>query len=227
MQKIAIDKTKIGWDQVTDIPCIIAGCPGLLRWAEAGYVPGYRICDCCGSHYALADCGDCAKGLKIERRMRPSPAKIAKLHVARGTAQKAAEKFERDWLVKNTVEHNARWAAIAETCSHGLCVNIPWEDTSSASGCLIEEITPDFARLIKSCWVLTQQLRASSGDFGAQILHATRDGKYVMAYQVNATYGAWDGWWDVEALREAMAAGWPLPRQKMTAEQRKAIGVFR
>ena len=227
MNKIAIDKTKIGWDQVTDIPCGVAGCPGLLRWAEAGYVPGYRICECCGSHYALADCGDCAKGLKIERRFRPSPTKIAKMHVARGTAQKASAKFQRDWLVKNTVKHNARWAAIAEKCSHGLCVNIPWEDTSSASGCLIEEITPDFARLIKSCWVLTQQLRASSGDFGAQILNATRDGKYVMAYQVNATYGAWDGWWDVEALREAMAHGWPLPAQKMTAEERKAIGVFR
>ena len=48
-----------------------------------------------------------------------------------------------------------------------------------------------------------------------------------MAYQINATYGAWDGWWDVEALREAMASGWPLPAQKMTAEERKAIGVFR
>lgn len=224
---IAIDSTKTGWEQVTDIPCVVAGCQGLLRWAEAGYVPGYRICDCCGSHYSLQDCGHLGKGLKIERRFRPSPTKIAKMHVARGTAQKASAKFQRDWLSKNTEKLNARWVATAETCSHGLCVNIPWEDTSSASGCLIEEITPDFAALIKTCWVLTQQLRAASGDFGAQILNATRDGKYVMAYQVNATYGAWDGWWDVEALREAMAAGWPLDSQKMTAEQRKAIGVFR
>ena len=38
------------WVAVTDVPC--PGCGhGLLRWAEAGYVPGYRICDDCGGHY--------------------------------------------------------------------------------------------------------------------------------------------------------------------------------
>jgi hypothetical protein len=34
-----------------------AKCPdcalGKLRWAEAGYVPWHRICDCCGSHWDL------------------------------------------------------------------------------------------------------------------------------------------------------------------------------
>ena len=38
------------WQSVTDVPC--PGCrKGRIQWAEAGYVPGYRICDRCGAHY--------------------------------------------------------------------------------------------------------------------------------------------------------------------------------
>lgn len=38
------------WPAVTDVPC--PGCEsGIIRWAENGYVPGYRICDGCGRHY--------------------------------------------------------------------------------------------------------------------------------------------------------------------------------
>ena len=39
-----------GWGSVTDIPCPVCA-DGTLRWAEAGYVPGYRICDRCARHY--------------------------------------------------------------------------------------------------------------------------------------------------------------------------------
>lgn len=39
------------WGSVTDVPCPIPGCDGTIRWAEAGYVPGYRICDGCGRHF--------------------------------------------------------------------------------------------------------------------------------------------------------------------------------
>jgi hypothetical protein len=37
------------WASVTDIPCPC--CAGTVRWAEAGYVPGYRICDGCGRRF--------------------------------------------------------------------------------------------------------------------------------------------------------------------------------
>jgi hypothetical protein len=37
--------TATTWDDITDVSCPIVGCEGTLRWAEAGYVPGYRICD--------------------------------------------------------------------------------------------------------------------------------------------------------------------------------------
>lgn len=37
------------WGNVTDVQCPI--CRGTIRWAEAGYVPGYRICDSCGRHF--------------------------------------------------------------------------------------------------------------------------------------------------------------------------------
>jgi hypothetical protein len=30
------------WDSETDVPCPRCGCQGTIRWAEAGYVPGYR-----------------------------------------------------------------------------------------------------------------------------------------------------------------------------------------
>lgn len=39
------------WQQVTDVPCPCNNCDGTIRWAEAGYVPGYRICDGCGRHF--------------------------------------------------------------------------------------------------------------------------------------------------------------------------------
>lgn len=39
------------WYSVTDVACPIDSCGGLIRWAEAGYVPGYRICDHCKRHF--------------------------------------------------------------------------------------------------------------------------------------------------------------------------------
>jgi hypothetical protein len=39
------------WRSVTDVHCPIDSCEGLIRWAEAGYVAGYRICDRCGRHF--------------------------------------------------------------------------------------------------------------------------------------------------------------------------------
>jgi hypothetical protein len=39
------------WASVTDVPCPATPCAGRVQWAEAGYVPGYRICDTCGRHY--------------------------------------------------------------------------------------------------------------------------------------------------------------------------------
>jgi hypothetical protein len=41
------------WAAVTDVLCPVCQS-GRVRWAEAGYVPGYRICDGCGRHYLAA-----------------------------------------------------------------------------------------------------------------------------------------------------------------------------
>ena len=41
------------WSAVTDVQRPACGS-GVIRWAEAGHVPGYRICDRCRRHY-LAD----------------------------------------------------------------------------------------------------------------------------------------------------------------------------
>lgn len=37
------------WQAVTDVPC--PECGGTIRWHEANYVPGYRICDQCRRHF--------------------------------------------------------------------------------------------------------------------------------------------------------------------------------
>jgi hypothetical protein len=42
---------EFGWEAITDVPCMFRRCSGTIRWAENGYVPGYRICDACGRHY--------------------------------------------------------------------------------------------------------------------------------------------------------------------------------
>lgn len=38
------------WQAITDVPCPVCRT-ATIRWAEAGYVPGYRICDGCGLHF--------------------------------------------------------------------------------------------------------------------------------------------------------------------------------
>ena len=38
------------WSAVTDVLCPVCE-QGRVLWAEAGHVPGYRICDRCRRHY--------------------------------------------------------------------------------------------------------------------------------------------------------------------------------
>ena len=59
-----------GWDQITDIPCFIRACNGTIRWAENGYVPGYRICDKCGRHYEFTR--GCREVGLTRRSIRPN-----------------------------------------------------------------------------------------------------------------------------------------------------------
>ena len=40
-------KSRDYWANITDVRCP-ACLEGIIRWHEAGYVPGYRICDGCG-----------------------------------------------------------------------------------------------------------------------------------------------------------------------------------
>ena len=58
------------WPSVTDIPCPVDKCSGTIRWAEAGYVPGYRICDGCGRHFQASGKGGQPK-LILDARYSP------------------------------------------------------------------------------------------------------------------------------------------------------------
>jgi hypothetical protein len=57
------------WASITDRPCP-AGCGGTVRWAEAGYVPGYRICDGCGRHYLAGGTADAPTLMLMVRRRK-------------------------------------------------------------------------------------------------------------------------------------------------------------
>lgn len=56
------------WAAVTDVLCPVAKCSGAIRWAEAGYVPGYRICDGCGRHFVARGTGEAPTLLRVGNR---------------------------------------------------------------------------------------------------------------------------------------------------------------
>jgi len=59
------------WPAVTDVPCPVTGCAGIVRWAEAGYVPGYRICDGKHHHFVASGNGTAPKLIRVPGRRRP------------------------------------------------------------------------------------------------------------------------------------------------------------
>ena len=55
------------WRSVTDVPCPVCK-RGMVRWNEAGYVPGSRCCDACGRFFQAV--GSIATGVKLIRDAR-------------------------------------------------------------------------------------------------------------------------------------------------------------
>jgi hypothetical protein len=55
------------WPSVTDVPCPICNT-GVIRWNEAGYVPGSRICDGCGRFFQAR--GSIVSGITLVRDAR-------------------------------------------------------------------------------------------------------------------------------------------------------------
>jgi len=59
------------WQAVTDVPCPCCA-DGTIRWAEAGYAPGYRICEDCGRHFLASGTRLSPTLLRVgQRRNRP------------------------------------------------------------------------------------------------------------------------------------------------------------
>ena len=56
------------WLSVTNVPCPSKNCNGTIRWAEAGYVPGYRICEQCGRHFLAEGNAQTPKLLRVRNR---------------------------------------------------------------------------------------------------------------------------------------------------------------
>lgn len=55
------------WASVTDVPCPICK-GGIIRWFEAGFVPGSRICNECGRFFQAR--GSIADGINLTRDAR-------------------------------------------------------------------------------------------------------------------------------------------------------------
>jgi len=55
------------WANVTDVPCP-TGCGGKVFWAEAGFVPGYRICGKCLRHWQAGGNAEAPVLLRVGRR---------------------------------------------------------------------------------------------------------------------------------------------------------------
>lgn len=109
-----------GWPGVTDVPCP-RGCGGTLRWAEAGYVPGYRICDLCEARYL----GDPASG-----RLTRQPGRARRVTAARRRDRQAlldaARRAQARCLahVYGDVLERADRRGTAAGGSHGACLVI-------------------------------------------------------------------------------------------------------
>lgn len=80
-----------GWASVTDVPCTYCHV-GILRWAEAGRVPGWRECDACGAQYLC----DPATGQRkcMRRGRRVTARRLAEVRAQREAAARTAS--ERD-----------------------------------------------------------------------------------------------------------------------------------
>lgn len=212
---------------ITDIPCRVAHCPGLLRWAEAGYVPGYRICDCCGSHYAVV--GD---ALKIHRRRRPSPAKIARMHGIRTAAARAQDAADDRAAMDEAARMTARWNEPADAPSVGVHGPGSVDVAPYYGDATVARLPEDYQALIARAAELTRMARVSSARWyraevgPPKILAATRDGTHVFVYQtMGGCAGPYDGWWSVDDLtRRCIGDG---QAEQLTHEQRAALGVFR
>jgi len=76
------------WSTVTDVACPREACQGIIRWAENGYVPGYRICDGCGAHFIAA--GSAQAPTLIQARAAGQRTDLTRQIMASGKARRSA-----------------------------------------------------------------------------------------------------------------------------------------
>jgi len=69
------------WPAVTDVSCPECAY-GTIRWAEAGYVPGYRVCDGCGRHYVAGGTRETPTLLRVGSRRGWPASMVRHDHVA-------------------------------------------------------------------------------------------------------------------------------------------------
>lgn len=86
--------TTTGWQSITDVPCP-RGCGGTIQWAEAGRVPGYRVCNCCDAHFV----GDPATGT-----LKRQPGKVKRVTKGRMKQTEAASRARIAGIQRSVID---------------------------------------------------------------------------------------------------------------------------
>lgn len=201
------------WEQITDVPCP-RECGGMLRWDEAGHVPGYRTCEACHAHYLGSP------GSTLVRQPGRARRVTAKTMHGLASAQDANKRVAQDAVKKvygrsleNADQRAGRgpWGpaldigavrhAIANFREVGLS-----DDASSAEA--------RFRSELKEADEIQRSVRALFRDGQAEVSCMTDDA--VMIYSVIPVRQTADGWrWK------------SAPHALLTDEERSARGIWR
>lgn len=193
--------TAAGWASVTDVTCPFCRV-GILRWAEAGYVPGWRQCDACTAQYL----GDPATG-RLQNKRRGKRVTAQRLAAAQAARQAGIE-YLRQIDVK-------LGSAAGTRDLGGSWVGPDWHYYQGNVG----DLGPDWLGAYNDAWRAgaTPEALAVLDEIGQQMpgcvsLSAiSRDGQRVNLYHRRRADGLFGGTTivSIEGLRRAVASQQP------------------
>lgn len=175
--------TMQSWDDITDVRCPAPRCPGMLRWAEAGHVPGYRICDGSRHHHweldtehVLRYAGRCSPRPKASNHRIQAAREQCCLQMERESGERAAGKDIRVW---------------------GINISSYQPVDTATDRAYTDSYRETMASLAPALWAQAQHL-SSLLPSCVSLLSLTHDGRALL-YRVRGADGKFGGTWVVEA----------------------------
>ena len=191
-----------GWPSITDVPCPLSGCCGILRWAEAGYVPGYRICDGTTKHHfelrrhAADGDGLLAPNGRKARGYRTRAIRAAALGLAEKARISQDVNFGRDTARKSRTVLGIR----VDACRQ--CGPVP-----------LAAEHEEMQRLEPELCALAQEIKAALPDCSS-LLDVFRDGTCHVYREKNRTSGGFGGTCVLPVGRVLALRGRPFARSE-------------